>query len=161
MQLNVVGFPLGEIRNAAKKLVTDPFKKYFGTFIPIFDQAGENADTSGREPLLDVGDEHCADVTPTIVGVDHEPVYPTFAAVVRAQYGADDRPSDLSHQVNCGVLFKLAGESFPAVPALRPIGQAAFAPERDERAVVLFAKLSYENFSVGEFFFHHGRDFPV
>lgn len=142
-----------------KRLVTDFFEKYFGTFIPIFDQAGENADTSGGEAPLDVGDEHCADVPPTIVGVDHEPVYPTFTAVVRAQYGADERPSGLSYQVNSGVLFKLAGESFPAVSALRPIGQAAFAPERDERAVVLFAKLSYKNFSVGEFFFHHGRDF--
>ncbi len=105
LQLNVVGFPFGEVGDAAKRLVTDLFKERFGALVPIFDQAGENADTSGREPPLDVGDEHCADVTPTIVGVDHEPVYPTFVAVVRAQYGADERPSGLSHQVNSGVLF--------------------------------------------------------
>lgn len=143
LQLNVVGFSFGEIGNAAKKLVTDLFEKYFGTFIPVFDQAGENADTSGGEAPLDFGDENCADAPPSIVRKDYEPVYPTFTAVVRAQYGADERPSGLGHQVNGGVLFKLARESFPAVPALRPIGQAAFAPECDERAVVLFAKLSY------------------
>lgn len=121
LQLNVVGFPFGEVGDAVKKFVTNLFEKYFGTFIPIFDKASENADTSGREPPLDVGDEHCADVPPTIVGVDHEPVYPTFTAVVRAQYGAGERPSGLSHQVNCGVLFKLARESFPAVPAARAV----------------------------------------
>ncbi len=143
VQLNVVGFPFGEVGDAVKKFVNDLFEKYFGTFIPIFDKASKNADTSGGEPPLDVGDEHCADVPPSVVGVDHEPVYPTFSAVVRAQYGADKRPSGLRHQVNGCVLFKLANESFPAVPALRPIGQAAFAPECDERVVVLFAKLSY------------------
>ena len=121
VQLNVVGFPFGEVGDAAKKLVTDLFEKYFRTFVPIFDKAGENADTSGREPPLDVGDEHCADVPPTMVGVDHEPVYPTFTAVVRAQYGADERPSGLSYQVDGCVLFELARESFPAVPAVRAV----------------------------------------
>jgi hypothetical protein len=45
VQLNVVGFPFGEVGDAVKKLVPDLFEKYFGTFIPIFDEASENADT--------------------------------------------------------------------------------------------------------------------
>lgn len=68
LQLYVVGFPLGEIRDAAKRLIADLFEKRFGTFIPVFDQASENGDTSGGEAPLDFGDEHCADVPSRVVG---------------------------------------------------------------------------------------------
>ena len=57
LQLNVVGFSFGEVGDAAKKFVTDLFEKYFGTFIPVFDQTGENADTSSREAAFNFRDE--------------------------------------------------------------------------------------------------------
>ena len=113
-------------------------KQSQGCAVVALDEGGDDGYRLLEEDVLGRGHKPCSVAAAAAVGVDNEPVDPTFAAIVGGNDGTDEATISLEAEDGLDTGCKLAGQGTAAVATAGFEGmKAGTLPEGEELVVVV------------------------